>query len=71
LANVRRVVPGLLLSSFVAVCAELAARDILCDSRPDVGLRLGPHFFNSDDDLRFAVDQITEIVGSRAAAITG
>ncbi|HUK95858.1 MAG TPA: aminotransferase class V-fold PLP-dependent enzyme [Gaiellaceae bacterium] len=52
---------------FEAVCAELAARDILCDSRPDVGLRLGPHFFNTDDDLRFAVDQIAEIVGTRIA----
>ena len=41
-----------------AVCSELAARGIICDGRPDVGLRLGPHFFNSDDELRFAVEQI-------------
>jgi len=49
-----------------AICGELAAREIICDSRPDVGLRLGPHFFNSDDELRFAVEQIAEL--SRPAA---
>ncbi len=46
---------------------ELAARGILCDYRPDVGLRLGPHFFNTDDELRYAVEQISEIAGSRIA----
>ena len=46
---------------------ELAARGILCDYRPDVGLRLGPHFFNTDDELRNAVEQISEIAGSRIA----
>jgi len=47
---------------------ELAARGILCDYRPDVGLRLGPHFFNTDDELRYAVKQISEIARSRIAA---
>ncbi len=50
------------------VHAELGAREILCDFRPDVGLRLGPHFFNSDDELRYAVDSIAEIAGNRIAA---
>ena len=49
------------------VYAELGARQILCDFRPDVGLRLGPHFFNTDDELRYAVEQISEIAGSRIA----
>ena len=52
---------------FEAVGEELAERGILCDYRPDVGLRLGPHFFNTDDELRFAVEQISEIVGARIA----
>ena len=52
---------------FERVGAELLAREIICDWRPEVGLRLGPHFFNSDDELRFAVDQIVEIVGTRIA----
>jgi kynureninase len=49
------------------VCAELAVRGTICDSRPEVGLRLGPHFFNTDDELRFAVDQIAELARSRIA----
>ncbi len=43
---------------FQAVHAELAAREIICDYRPDAGLRFGPHFFTTDDELRFAVDQV-------------
>jgi kynureninase len=46
---------------------ELAERGVICDWRPDVGLRLGPHFFNSDDELRFAVEQIVELGGQTAS----
>jgi kynureninase len=51
---------------FEAVQAELARRDVLCDARPEAGIRFGPHFFNTDDELRFAVDQVVEIVESGA-----
>jgi kynureninase len=51
---------------FEAVHTELAERAILCDFRPDVGLRLGPHYYNTDDELQHAVAQITEIVETRA-----
>ena len=40
---------------------ELVARGVVCDWRPDVGLRFGPHFFNTEDELRFAVGQIREL----------
>ena len=53
--------------NFERVDEELAARGILCDYRPDVGLRLGPHFFNTDDELRYAVEQIGEIAGQRTS----
>jgi kynureninase len=49
-----------------AVHRELDARDIVCDFRPDAGIRLGPHFFNTDDELRFAAAQIAEIIESGA-----
>ena len=49
-----------------AVHRELDAREIVCDFRPDAGIRLGPHFFNTDDELRFAAAQISEIVESGA-----
>ena len=51
---------------FPAVHAELAARDIICDYRPDAGIRFGPHFFTTDDELRFAVSQVGEILASGA-----
>jgi kynureninase len=51
---------------FEAVHAELAAREIICDKRPDAGLRFGPHFFTTDDELRFAVAQVAEILESGA-----
>ena len=46
---------------------ELAERGVICDWRPDVGLRLGPHFFNTDDELRFAVEQVVELAGQTAS----
>jgi kynureninase len=51
---------------FEAVHKELSERAILCDFRPDAGIRLGPHYYNTDDELRFAVAQIVEIVETRA-----
>jgi kynureninase len=51
---------------FEAVHKELAERQILCDFRPDAGLRLGPHYYNTDDELRYAVAQIAEIVEAGA-----
>jgi kynureninase len=47
---------------FEAVHKELAERQILCDFRPDAGLRLGPHYYNTDDELRYVVAQMSEIV---------
>jgi len=51
---------------FEAVHRELAARQILCDFRPDAGLRLGSHYYNTDDELRYALAQIREIVETGA-----
>ena len=49
-----------------AVHAQLEEREIICDFRPDVGLRLGPHFFTTDEELELAVSAIREIVGRGA-----
>ena len=45
-----------------ALVAALAAREILIDSRPDVGLRLAPHFYNTDDELDGCLDAICELL---------
>jgi kynureninase len=46
---------------FERVGRELTERTVICDWRPDVGIRLGPHFYNTDDELGFAVEQIAEL----------
>jgi kynureninase len=51
---------------FAAVHAELTAREILCDFRPDAGIRLGPHFFTSDDELRNVTSEIGVILETGA-----
>jgi kynureninase len=58
-ASVTVRVPG-----FEGVHKELAERQILCDFRPEVGIRLGPHFFNTEPELEHAIAQIGEILAS-------
>jgi kynureninase len=49
-----------------AVYAELESREILCDYRPGAGIRIGPHFFSTDDEIRFAIAQIEDILETGA-----
>jgi len=49
-----------------AVHRELGERGIICDFRPGAGVRLGPHFYNTEDELRETVAQLVEIVESGA-----
>ena len=51
---------------FPAVHRALGERGIICDFRPDAGIRLGPHFFTSDDELQYAIDQIGDILRTGA-----
>lgn len=45
-----------------AVCQALSAREIVVDFRPDAGLRVAPHFYNTDDEVRAAVRAIRTIL---------
>jgi kynureninase len=47
-----------------AVHRELGERGIICDFRPGAGIRLGPHFYNSEGELRQTVEQLSAIVES-------
>jgi kynureninase len=51
-----------------AVHKELGERGILCDFRPEAGIRLGPHFYNSEEELRHTVLELTDIVANGAYA---
>lgn len=48
------------------VTRELLARDILVDYRPAAGVRLSPHFYNRDEELDFALEQIEDILRTGA-----
>jgi kynureninase len=54
------------VDEFAAVHQELSERQILCDFRPDAGIRIGPHYFNSDDELEHVIEQIAEILHTGA-----
>jgi kynureninase len=47
---------------------ELGERGIICDFRPDAGVRLGPHFYNTEAELRHTVAELVDIVESGAYA---
>jgi kynureninase len=48
------------------VVRELAARDVLVDHRPGAGVRIGPHFFNTDEEIERIVDEIKDIIETKA-----
>src|SRR5271156_5835199 len=47
-----------------AVSRELLAREILIDYRPKAGVRIAPHFYNSEEECDFALAQIADILNS-------
>jgi kynureninase len=51
-----------------AVCRELLNRDILVDYRPKAGVRMSPHFYNTDDELKIAINAVEEILKERQLA---
>jgi kynureninase len=48
------------------VCRELLGRDILVDYRPKAGVRVSPHFYNRVDECDFTLQQMEEILRTRA-----
>jgi len=54
------------------VSRALKALEILCDYRPEAGVRLSPHFYTKDEELVAAVEAISEILaGSAWRAFSG
>ena len=50
------------------VCRELLQREILVDWRPRAGVRMSPHFYNTDKELELAIRAVEEILNERTAA---
>ena len=51
------------------VCRELLKRDILVDWRPKAGVRMSPHFYNTDQELETGIAAVEEILKERMAAV--
>lgn len=49
-----------------AVAAELIRRGIIIDVRPGAGIRMAPHFYNTEDEIDHAMASLRSIVGTSA-----
>jgi kynureninase len=50
------------------VCRELLKRDVLVDWRPRAGVRMSPHFYNTDQELDTAIAVVEEILKHQTVA---
>jgi kynureninase len=50
-----------------AVCRALAARNILTDYRPGAGVRIAPHFYNTDEEIDIVIAAMDEVLATAAA----
>ena len=48
------------------VAQALLANDVIVDYRPNAGIRLGPHFYTTDDEIERAVSMIDDILRDEA-----
>jgi selenocysteine lyase/cysteine desulfurase len=44
-------------------------REIMVDWRPKAGVRMSPHFYNTDQELETAITAVEEILKERAVAV--
>jgi len=45
---------------------ELLRREVIVDYRPGAGIRISPHFYNTDDECDHAIHEIKDILTTRA-----
>ncbi|MCC6616918.1 MAG: aminotransferase class V-fold PLP-dependent enzyme [Anaerolineae bacterium] len=48
------------------VSRELLARNIVIDYRQNAGIRIAPHFYNSDDEIQLVMDAIAQILADES-----
>jgi kynureninase len=53
-----------------AITKELIRREFIVDYRPGAGVRISPHFYNTDEELELVVDEMKKIRDSRAFRAT-
>lgn len=52
-----------------AITKELIRREFIVDYRPGAGVRISPHFYNSDEELELVVREMKTIRDTRAYAV--
>jgi len=50
------------------VCAELLKRDVVVDWRPNAGVRMAPHFYNTDEELHRAIAVVEAVLAGMKVA---
>jgi kynureninase len=53
------------------VAKELLERDVVIDFRPGAGIRIAPHFYNTEEECARVLDEIGDILDSKAYAKHG
>jgi len=51
-----------------AVADELIRREVIIDFRPGAGIRMAPHFYNTEAEIEHALATLAEIVGQTSSA---
>jgi kynureninase len=51
------------------VSRELLQRKIMIDWRPKAGVRMAPHFYNTDDEIQRAINAVEEILKGRSVSV--
>lgn len=49
------------------VCQQLLKREILVDWRPNAGVRMSPHFYTTEQELKLAIEAVEEILKNGTA----
>jgi kynureninase len=52
----------------IGVADELLRRNVIVDYRPGAGIRIAPHFYNTEEEIDHAVRTLADIVGELAAS---
>ena len=50
-----------------AAAQELIRRNVIVDYRPGAGIRMSPHFYNTEEEIDRAMDVLNDIVGARGS----
>ena len=65
-SNVRGGTVTLDMPDSYEISEELIKRNILIDYREGAGIRLAPHFYNTDDEILFALDELKNIISTKS-----